>query len=1324
MIDKGVQHEPSANDEFIEIDSDTDVMDKAHANAIVLDGSDIENSEESDVEVVDDMDVEEVDENGGPVPHGRFPDAVKQVGSERYPLANDHVHLAERLMKPIPDYPVKAEGHHTWEITDWNALRREEKVRGPQFECGGFNWNVLLFPRGNNDTVSVYMEPHPIVERDGTPDPAWYVCAQFALDIWNPMHPQSQYPSALSHRFNKNETDWGFSSFITSRDLASQSKVNQPHPILENNKLNITAYVRVIDDTSTGVLWHNFMDYDSKANTGYVGLNNQGATCYLNSLLQSYYTTRVFRDLVCQIPTDNLAESSSNNKAVPLALQRIFYHLQLSNEPVGTLELTKSFGWDSSDAFTQHDVQELNRVLMDKLELAMKGTKIEKKLNDVFVGKMKSYIKCVNVPYESSREEDFWDIQLNVKGFKNLQESFENYIEVEMLDGENKYQAGDQYGYQDAKKGVVFESFPPVLHLQLKRFEYDFMEDDLVKIDDLYEFPDKIDLSPYLDDDLPTEFKSQNWTYKLHGVLVHQGSISNGHYYAMIKPEADHETWLRFDDDKVWKATRTQVFQDNFGASDLSQAQLRQLTRLEQNEYFLRRATSAYMLVYYRETELSYVLPSELAPIPSHVAEQIDKEREELANWERMKREALFYMNVKILTVDNFAYYNGFDIYPDPSKPKLYDANVFDKRAYPTSMVVKKDAKFSTLYKLVAKKLGYIEGDFEEDKIEDLSIEEIKEENGESTESSTTNIEDDDDISQYPFKLVPVKHRNNKTSRPDVAVPNDLATNSVTQIYTKCFKRKYDEMVFFVEEPRKELSHIVTSDQVLAPESFDFDAMAQRLTSNKIEVTPADFKETDIYLFIKYFDPVTDEVRGLTYLRVPKDTVVSNLIAPINRLLQFDPQTPLKFFEEVSQTRIESVDAHLTLEKNELSTGDILTVQLADVETAALGKKFGNANDYYKFLLTRLHIFVKPCKTKDDEEDSDFVQEEVPDPATNEVELNPEATEEKEIELAKEMSRSFDLWVSSSYSYQELANDIAKNLSDDVNPEYLRLFVVNSHGTRFPLSSNLNLSQIFTKQVAVSSITQFEYEILNITLKEYENMKAIKIHWLNSILQSHLLDLLVPKTSTVAEVIKKLIHKLDIPEEHWSNLLVWAGQDNKYADLIKFDRPIDEINDQYEIYCGYFPAEVEILSSHDIFKRFDENHISASNIKDEALRKEFEKAQQYSKLLNIIPVFHFYKTTSYVHSKPFVFAVYPEEPAEETKERLRKKLGLGLQAFEKIKIALADMNDKGRYLDFEKAGLNLFEEVTKFDAHVSLALDHPDRNPRRANPFDKGISIR
>ena len=36
--------------------------------------------------------------------------------------------------------------------------------------------------------------------------------------------------------------------------------------------------------------------------------------------------------------------------------------------------------------------------------------------------------------------------------------------------------------FQDARKGVLFIDFPPVLQLQLKRFEYDFMRDTMVKV--------------------------------------------------------------------------------------------------------------------------------------------------------------------------------------------------------------------------------------------------------------------------------------------------------------------------------------------------------------------------------------------------------------------------------------------------------------------------------------------------------------------------------------------------------------------------------------------------------------------------------------------------------------------------------------------------------------------------------------------------------------------------------------------------------------------------------------------------------------------------
>ena len=58
--------------------------------------------------------------------------------------------------------------------------------------------------------------------------------------------------------------------------------------------------------------------------------------------------------------------------------------LQYSPTSVSTKALTKSFGWGTYDAFMQHDVQEMEAKLCEKLEEKMKvkglwsGTKIIK----------------------------------------------------------------------------------------------------------------------------------------------------------------------------------------------------------------------------------------------------------------------------------------------------------------------------------------------------------------------------------------------------------------------------------------------------------------------------------------------------------------------------------------------------------------------------------------------------------------------------------------------------------------------------------------------------------------------------------------------------------------------------------------------------------------------------------------------------------------------------------------------------------------------------------------------------------------------------------
>ncbi|GFR16255.1 ubiquitin carboxyl-terminal hydrolase 7 [Trichonephila clavata] len=514
-----------------------------------------------------------------------------------------------------------------------NFSKLRETALSPPTYIRNLPWKIMVMPRTTHGqdrqpTRSLGF----FLQCNGESDSSTWSCNAIAdLRIISQKEGIENFARKIQHLFYSKENDWGFSHFMTWSEVLDPEKgyIKDDTVILE---VSVTA------DAPHGVSW------DSKKHTGYVGLKNQGATCYMNSLLQTLFFTNKLRKAVYQIPT----ESDDSSRSVALALQRVFYELQFSDRPVGTKKLTKSFGWETLDSFMQHDVQELCRVLLDNMESKMKGTCVEGTIPRLFEGKMTSFLRCKHVNYTSSRKEPFYDIQLNVKGKKTIIESFKDYCATETLDGENKYDAGE-YGLQEAEKGIFFSSLPPVLHLHLLRFQYDPLTDQNIKINDRFEFPEQLNLEEFL----KSEEECPPAVYTLHAVLVHSGDNHGGHYVVFINPKGDGK-WCKFDDDVVSRCSKQEAVDHNFGGNE--------------DDITVKHCTNAYMLVYIKDSAIADVLqPVTEQDIPDQLVERLSEERRQETLRRKERNEAHLYMTVQIVTSDSFCGHQGTDLF-DPDK--------------------------------------------------------------------------------------------------------------------------------------------------------------------------------------------------------------------------------------------------------------------------------------------------------------------------------------------------------------------------------------------------------------------------------------------------------------------------------------------------------------------------------------------------------------------------------------------------------------------------------------------------------------------------------
>eukprot|EP00937_MAST-01D_sp_MAST-1D-sp2_P000114 g114.t1 len=277
--------------------------------------------------------------------------------------------------------------------------------------------------------------------------------------------------------------------------------------------VNLAALIRSVSESSIYVyLWYApARDPVTRSPSGYVGLANQGATCYMNSLLQGLFMTPEFRAAMFKWRfkpgEEGDEEAESMEDSIPFQLQRLFGMLQLTTRrAVETKDLTASFGWTSRDTFQQHDVQELARILFDKIEESFRGTPQEHLVNELYRGTMVDFVACKDCGFERSRPDPFLDISLVIKPFgsatlmHSVEDALRHFLKPELLDGDNQWECERCKCKVDAFKGLKFTQLPPLLTLQLKRFDFDFETLGRVKIHDRVSFPTVLDMNRFVSD--------------------------------------------------------------------------------------------------------------------------------------------------------------------------------------------------------------------------------------------------------------------------------------------------------------------------------------------------------------------------------------------------------------------------------------------------------------------------------------------------------------------------------------------------------------------------------------------------------------------------------------------------------------------------------------------------------------------------------------------------------------------------------------------------------------------------------------------------------
>ncbi|XP_058493383.1 ubiquitin carboxyl-terminal hydrolase 24 isoform X7 [Solea solea] len=312
---------------------------------------------------------------------------------------------------------------------------------------------------------------------------------------------------------------------------------------------------------------------ESRSVSGFVGLKNGGATCYMNAVFQQLYMQPGLAEAFLSIEDD----TDQPEESVFYQVQSLFGHLMESKLQYYVPEnFWKIFKMWNKELYVreQQDAYEFFTSLVDQLDEHLKKMGREQIFKNTFQGIFSDQKICKDCPHRYEREETFMALNLGVTACQSLEISLDQFVRGEVLEGSNAYYCERCKEKRTTVKRTCIKSLPSVLCIHLMRFGFDWESGRSIKYDEQIRFPWVLNMEPYTVSGMarqdcsgeggegradgtsggsPRKKVTISENYELVGVVVHSGQAHAGHYYSFIKDRrgSARGRWYKFNDNVV-----------------------------------------------------------------------------------------------------------------------------------------------------------------------------------------------------------------------------------------------------------------------------------------------------------------------------------------------------------------------------------------------------------------------------------------------------------------------------------------------------------------------------------------------------------------------------------------------------------------------------------------------------------------------------------------------------------------------------------------------------------------------------------------------------